>query len=74
MNIFQSSKEDNLKDIDKENYYIAKLIDIVLPKEISSYENISLSNDLKSTFGKELFKKKKISTNENLINAIIDRY
>ena len=74
MNIFQSSKEDNLKDIDKENYYIAKLIDIVLPNEISSYENISLSNDLKSAFGKELFKKKKISTNENLINAIIDRY
>ena len=74
MNIFQSSKEDNLKDIDKENYYIAKLIDIVLPKEISSYENISLSNDLKSAFGKELFKKKKISTNENLINAIINRY
>ena len=73
-NIFQSSKGDNLKDFDKENIYITQIIDIVLPKKISTYKDISLSNDLKSALGKELFKKKKISTNENLINVIIDKY
>ena len=51
-----------------------KSVDIILPNNTNTYEDLSLSEDLKSAYGKEIFKKKKISTNQNLINAIIDRY
>ena len=31
-------------------------------------------NELKSAFGSELIKNKNISTNDNLINAVLDQY
>ena len=37
-------------------------------------EDLSLLNDLKGSFGNELIKNKKISTNDKLIDAVINRY
>jgi hypothetical protein len=34
----------------------------------------SIDNELKSSFGEELIKKKKINVNEALISALIERY
>ena len=45
-----------------------------MPKNLINENNISLMSNLRGSFGEELLKKVKISTNENLIKAVIDRY
>ena len=45
-----------------------------MPKSINEVKDLSLQNDLKGSFGTELIKNKKISTNDKLINAVINNY
>ena len=48
---------------------------VILPENENNEKNsYTLTNELKSSFGNELMKKVNISTNDSLINAIIDRY
>ena len=54
--------------------YIVKITDIAIPNNISDVENLSLHSNLKASFGSELIKNKKISTNDKLINAVINNY
>ena len=57
-----------------EKVYIVKITDITIPKSINEVEDLSLRNDLKKSFGAELIKNKKISTNDKLIDAVINKY
>ena len=59
---------------DENKVYIAIIIDITIPKSVSEVKDLSLQNDLKGSFGSELIKNKKISTNDNLIDAVINNY
>ena len=46
-----------------------------MPNETNDSEKyISLSSNLKNAFGSEIIKSKKISTNDNLINALLSQY
>ena len=46
-----------------------------MPKESKdTTKTISLKSNLKNAFGSEIIKNKKISTNENLLNALLDQY
>ena len=45
-----------------------------MPNENIVSEIISIASDLRSSFGEELGRNKKISINDNLVNAIIDQY
>jgi len=72
--IFKADKGSIVPIFDENKVYIAKITDITIPKNINEVKDLSLLNDLKGSFGSELIKNKKISTNDNLINAIINNY
>ena len=60
--------------IDNNSVHIANIIDINIPDEENDNISISMANDLRRSFGGEIYKNKNISTNDNLINAIIQQY
>ena len=74
-NIFESNEGGNILTTNEGFFYIANIKEIKMPniKDIKK-NNISLNSSLKSSFGNELLKNAKISTNDILINAVIDRY
>ena len=72
--IFKADKGSIVPIFDEYKVYIAKITDITIPKNINEVKDLSLLNDLKGSFGSELIKNKKISTNDKLINAVINNY
>ena len=72
--VFLSENLQNIGIFDVDNFFIAKINNVIMPNETSKLEKISLLNDLKASFGQELIISKKISINENMINAIIEQY
>ncbi len=72
--IFDEKKGFNIESYDKNNIYIANIQNIIINQDKEIKDNISLNDDLRGSFGNELMKNVKISTNDNLINAIINRY
>ena len=73
--IFEADKGDTVQLFDENKVYIAIITDITIPMlSINEVKDLSLQNDLKASFGTELIKNKKISTNDKLINAVINNY
>ena len=72
--IFEADKGSIVQLFDENKVYIAIITDITIPKSINEVKDLSLQNDLKGSFGSELIKNKKISTNDKLINAVINNY
>ena len=72
--IFNSDRGTIVQLFEENKVYIAKITDIIIPKNVNEIANLSLMNDLRGSFGNELIKNKKISTNDNLINAVINNY
>ena len=73
-NIFQSEKGNNIEVFNDDEFYIGSINDIVMPIEKFDSERSSITKDLRESFAKELRKNKKISMNDNLINALINQY
>ena len=77
---------DLIKDIFKNNlnsisyiiheneFHISKLLKVNMDKELDISEKISLTNDFRNSLYNELIKETKISTNDQLLDAIIDSY
>ena len=72
--IFEADKGAIVQLFDENKVYIAIITDITIPKSINDVKDLSLQNDLKGSFGTELIKNKEISTNDKLINAVINNY
>ena len=72
--IFEADKGSIVQLFDENKVYIAIITDITIPKSINEVKDLSLQNELKGSFGSELIKNKKISTNDKLINAVINNY
>ena len=64
----------NILYIDNNLVHIANIIDITIPNEKNYNISISMTNDLKGSFGGEIYKNKNISTNDSLIDALIQQY
>ena len=61
--------------ISNKDIYISKLKQISYPKEVTNNaQAISMLSELRSNFGAEIIKNKNISTNDNLIQALISQY
>ena len=61
--------------ISNKDIYISQLKQISFPKEeTNNAQAISLLSELRSNFGAEIIKDKNISTNDNLIQALISQY
>ena len=72
--IFEADKGAVVQLFEKNKVYIATITDIVMPKSINEVKELSLQNDLKGSFGTELLKNKKITTNDKLIDAVINNF
>ena len=72
--IFEADKGAIVQLFDENKVYIAIITDITIPKSVNEVKDLSLQNELKGSFGTELIKNKKISTNDKLINAVINNY
>ena len=61
--------------ISNKDIYISQLKQISFPKEeTNNAQEISMLSELRSNFGAEIIKDKNISTNDNLIQALISQY
>ena len=73
-NIFDSNISDNISNVYNNILYTVKINDIMISEKNESNEIISINNDLRGSFGQELTSLKKITTNDNLVNAILEQY
>ena len=72
--VLEGEKGQNIQYIYNNLVHIAKIIDITIPDEKNDNISISMADDLRGSFGGELYKNKNMSTNDSLINAIIQQY
>ena len=72
--VLEGEKGQNIQYIENNLVHIAKIIDITIPDEKNDNISISMADDLRGSFGGELYKNKNMSTNDSLINAIIQQY
>ncbi len=72
--VLEGEKGQNIQYIDNNLVHIVKIIDITIPDEKNDNISISMADDLRGSFGGELYKNKNMSTNDSLINAIIQQY
>ncbi len=59
---------------DEDAIYFANIKMIKIPDEGENTSNINLIGDLKTAFGSEIIKSKKISFNDELINGLLSQY
>jgi len=72
--IFNENEKSNLFDLDTNELNFIKIDEIII-KENSNFDNeLSILGNLKNSFSNELLKNLKVSTNDNLINAVLDNY
>ncbi len=77
---FKNAVFDNIIDkvyfnVSNDDVYIAKNNKVTFPSDENiNNQNLELSSELRSFFGAEIVKNKKISTNDNLIQALINQY
>jgi len=73
--IFDNEKNSNVSTVNKDDIIIS-YIEKIKMKEIEKINSqpLSLANDIRVSFGEELYNNVEITTNDNLINAVIDSY
>ena len=74
LEIFEGVKDTNIHKLERSDMHLVKIVNIKIPNNNDKNEEISLMNNLRSSFNNELIKNVKISTNDRVINAVIDRY
>ncbi len=72
--VFDSNLDKIYFDTSEDNVLIAKTKKITFPADDGNNQGINLSSELRSFFGAEIVKNKNISTNDNLIQALISQY
>ena len=72
--MFEEKIKSNTYFIYKDVVHFANISEILINENTVYEEQISLKDDLKGSLANELMKNIKISTNDSLINALIDRY
>ena len=77
---FKTKVFDNRIDIiyfsvSNNDVYVAKTNNVTFPDDDNlNNQDLELSSELRSFFGAEIIKNKNISTNDNLIQALINQY
>ena len=72
--VFDSNLDEIYFSTSEDNILIAKTNIITFPENNVQNQGINLSSELRSFFGAEIVKNKNISTNDNLIQALISQY
>ena len=75
IDVFNSDLETITYIVDEDEVHLSKLLKVNIEEKSDKVkEKISLSNEMRNAFYNELIKKTKISTNDQLLNAILDSY
>tara|TARA_Y100001970_G_scaffold282571_1_gene395664 strand:+ start:730 stop:2388 length:1659 start_codon:yes stop_codon:yes gene_type:complete len=73
--VFKSVIDKIYFSVANKNIYIAKTNKVTFPSDDNlNNEDLNLGSELRGVFGAEIVKNKKISTNDNLIQALISQY
>ena len=72
--IFETKIDKVAFGSDEDNIYFANIKTIEMPEEGKNTSNINLIGDLKTAFGSEIIKTKKISFNDESINGLLSQY
>ncbi len=73
--IFKSSIDKIYFSVANKNIYIAKTNEVIFPSDENlDNQDLNLGSELRGIFGAEIVKNKSISTNDNLIQALISQY
>jgi hypothetical protein len=72
--VFDSNLDEIYFSTFEENIFITKTNYVIFPEDDGNNQSINLSSELRSFFGAEIVKNKNISTNDNLIQALINQY
>ncbi len=72
--VFDSNLDEIYFSTFEEKVFITKTNYVTFPEDDGNNQGINLSSELRSFFGAEIVKNKNISTNDNLIQALINQY
>ena len=72
--VFDTNLNQIYFSISDNDVFIAKTNNVTFPEDSKNNQGINLSSELRSSFGAEIVKNKNISTNDNLIQALISQY
>ncbi len=72
--IFETDIDKVAFGSDENAIYFANIKIIKIPEEAENTSNLNLISDLKTAFGSEIIKTKKISFNDELINGLLSQY
>ena len=72
--VFDSNLNEIYFSISDNDVFIAKTNNVTFPEDSKNNQGINLSSELRGSFGAEIVKNKNISTNDNLIQALISQY
>ena len=73
--VFDNKIEKIYFSVSNNDVYVAKTNNVTFPDNDNlNNQNLELSSELRSFFGAEIVKNKNISTNDNLIQALINQY
>ena len=73
-NIFENVLNQISTTIDVDEIFISKVNKISFPETIENEQSLLMTSELRGSFGAEIIKNKNISTNDNLIQALISQY
>ena len=75
LNIFNSNINTISYTVDEKEIHLSKLLKINIEKNLDRIKNeISLNDEIRSSLYNELLKNTKISTNDQMLNAIVNSY
>jgi len=72
--VFNSNLNEIYFSTSDNDVFIAKTNNVTFPEDSKNNQGINLSSELRGSFGAEIVKSKNISTNDNLIQALISQY
>ncbi|MBD1147680.1 peptidyl-prolyl cis-trans isomerase [Pelagibacterales bacterium SAG-MED31] len=72
--VFESKLNKIYFSVSNDEVFIAKTNEVTFPSNQENIKGINLSSELRGIFGAEIVKNKNISTNDNLIQALISQY
>ena len=72
--VFDSNLNEIYFSTSDNDVFIAKTNNVTFPEDSKNNQGINLSSELRGSFGAEIVKNKNISTNDNLIQALISQY
>ena len=72
--VFDSNLNEIYFSTSDNDVFIAKTNNVTFPEDSKNNQGINLSSELRGSFGAEIVKYKNISTNDNLIQALISQY